>query len=145
MSPGYLKSTWCAKERNAFLSVAPDCIEKGRIFIVNHRDTNRSEIPAEFRELKGYKFWTREGGVTRPLGHAGVKEQEYWGQLFTLGDSITKTLDEIRAARQSGPAPVTDASAVFLAHSTDDLEAREEELVSYLSQAGLEPVWLDWV
>jgi TIR domain len=71
MSPGYLNSEWCTKERNTFLSVARDCVEAGRVFIVNYLDTNRSEIPAEFRELKGYKFWTRDGGVTRPLqGHS---------------------------------------------------------------------------
>ncbi len=34
MSPGYLESEWCAKERNAFLTFAQDCVSTGRVFMV---------------------------------------------------------------------------------------------------------------
>src|ERR1700710_2460893 len=34
MSPGYVKSQWCTRERNSFLDFAGDCVKAGRIFIV---------------------------------------------------------------------------------------------------------------
>jgi hypothetical protein len=71
MSPAYLESEWCARERNAFLSFAQGCVSTGRVFIVGCRETDRSLIPTEFCNLIGYKFWTQDasaGGATRPLG-----------------------------------------------------------------------------
>jgi hypothetical protein len=137
MSPGYVKSQWCTRERSSFLDFARDCVRTDRIFIVEYLDTNRSEIPAEFRDLIGYKFWTQEGGTTRPLGMSGVKGDDYWNRLLTLRDSIAKTLEQMRSAQRSGPILDPARESIFLAQSTDDLEAREEELVGYLSQMGL--------
>jgi hypothetical protein len=137
MSPGYVKSQWCSRERNAFFDIARDCIATGRIFIVEYLDTNRSEVPAEFRELKGYKFWTQDGRTTRPLGISGVKGDEYWNRLLTLRDSIARTLEQLRSTKISGPILGPATESIFLAQVTDDLESREEELVGYLSQMGL--------
>ncbi|MBV8524248.1 MAG: hypothetical protein JOY71_19335, partial [Acetobacteraceae bacterium] len=149
MSPGYIGSEWCAKERNAFLSLARDRVSSGRVFIVRYRDTDRSAIPPEFRDLMGYKFWTQDqsaGGVTRPLGIGGVKddEREYWGRLYNLGDDLAKKLKELRATQKLGSTPYTATASVFLARSTDDMETREEELVAYLTQAGLSILPQTW-
>src|SRR5215813_7241175 len=66
LSPSYIASEWCARERNAFLGFARDCVSEGRIFIVHCRDLGRQLLPAEFGDLIGFKFWTKDssaGGV----------------------------------------------------------------------------------
>ena len=60
MSPSYLESEWCAKERNTFLGFAREAVAAGRIFIVNCRDTDKSGIPPEFGDLLGFQFWTKD-------------------------------------------------------------------------------------
>jgi TIR domain len=71
MSPSYVASEWCSRERNAFLGFARDCVADGRIFIVRCRDVDPFTIPPEFGDLIGFKFWTQDtdaGGVTPPWG-----------------------------------------------------------------------------
>src|SRR5215470_1468662 len=70
LSPSYIASEWCVRERNTFLGVARDCVPEGRIFIVRCRDIDPQLLPPEFCDLIGFKFWTQDsdaGGVTRPL------------------------------------------------------------------------------
>src|SRR5262249_5595124 len=77
MSPSYIASQWCIRERNAFLGFARDCVADGRIFIVRCRAIDRLSLPPEFGDLIGFKFWTQDtdaGGVTRPLGLTNLKE-----------------------------------------------------------------------
>jgi hypothetical protein len=142
MSPSYIASEWCARERNAFLSVARDCVSEGRIFIVRCREVDRQFQPPEFGDLIGFKFWTHDadaGGVMRPLGLAGLKEPAYFAAVINLADKLSQKLNEIRAARTVGAPPSVPAEIehVFLARSADDMETREAELVSHLTQAGL--------
>ena len=142
VSPSYVASEWCARERNAFLGFARDCVSKGRMFIVRCRDIDPQILPPEFRDLIGFKFWTRDtdaGGVTRPLGLTDLKEQAYFASVINLADKLAQKLKEIKVARTAGTPPSATAATehVFLARSTDDMETREAELVSHLTQAGL--------
>ena len=142
MSPGYIASAWCADERNAFLGFAQECVSDGRIFIVRCRDIDPSALPREFGDLIGFKFWTQDtdaGGVARPLGLTGINEPAYFASVINLSDKLARKLSEMRAAH-TGAAPSSAPMAggnIFLARSTDDMETREAELVSYLTQAGL--------
>jgi hypothetical protein len=143
MSPGYIASAWCARERNAFLAFARECVSDGRIFIVHCREIEPLALPPEFGDLIGFKFWTRAagagGGVARPLGLTHVDEPAYFDSVINLSDRLARKLREMRAAGTGGVrsfAP-TAAEHIFLARSTDDMEAREAELVGYLTQAGL--------
>jgi hypothetical protein len=141
VSPSYIASEWCARERNAFLGVARDCVSEGRVFIVHCREVDRQFQPPEFGDLKGFKFWTQDsdaGGVMRPLGLADQKEPAYFTAVINLADKLSQKLKEIRTARTAG-APVSapaEVEHVFVARSADDMETREEELVSHLTQAG---------
>jgi len=142
MSPSYLSSEWCARERNAFLRFARDCVSEGRIFIVRCRDTDPKATPREFGELVGFKFWTADpeaGGATRPLGVPDSKERAYLANVINLSDRLARTLKEITAIRKAGARSALSLATehVFLARSTDDMETRGEELVGYLTQAGL--------
>jgi TIR domain len=148
MSPSYIASEWCARERNAFLSVARDCVSEGRIFIVRCREVDRQYQPSEFGDLIGFKFWTHDadaGGVMRPLGLADQKEPAYFTAVINLADKLTQKLNEIRAARIGAPSSVPAAvEHLFVARSADDMERREEELVSHLTQAGLRVLPETW-
>src|SRR5215472_1457043 len=141
MSPSYIASEWCARERNAFLGFARDCVSEGRIFIVHCRDVDRQFQPPEFADLIGFRFWTRDndaGGVIRPLGLTDLKEPAYFGGVINLADKLAQKLKEIRTARTGAPLSASaEAEHIFLARSTDDMETREAELVGHLTQAGL--------
>ena len=118
VSPSYIASEWCARERNAFLGFARQCVSEGRIFIVRCRDIDPHILPPEFGDLIGFKFWTQDGdagGVTRPLGLTDLKEPAYFAGVINLGDKLAQKLKEIRAARarsasSPGPARVERAS-----------------------------------
>lgn len=141
MSPGYLNSEWCARERNQFLEFAHKCINEGRIFIIHCRETDRNARAAEFRDLVGFQFWIKdsEAGTTRPLGMPDANERAYYTGILNLSDKIEATLKELRDRKTDEPGkPKNDRVKIFLARSTDDMETREEELRSYLTQAGVE-------
>ena len=147
MSPAYLNSQWCARERNSFLSFAADCVKYGRIFVVTQRDTEKTPAPEEFGDLLGFRFWTKdeETDVSRPLVRP---DKEYAQRVVQLSDDLGKTLrrlnngggDGSKAASVQGSGDVS----VFLARSTDDLEEREENLKRYLAQAGINVLPRTW-
>jgi len=143
MSPSYLASQWCARERNAFLGFVRDCVTAGRIFIVNCRETDRDgrRTAPEFGDLLGFKFWTEdpEARAVRPLGAPDTKERAYLASILNLSDRLAQTLRGIRAnaGQRERENPEGSARGVFVARSTDDLEGREDELRGYLTQAGL--------
>jgi hypothetical protein len=149
VSPSYIASEWCARERNAFLGVARDCVSEGRVFIVRCREVDRQFQPPEFRELIGFKFWTHDadaGGVMRPLGLTDKNEPAYYSRILDLADKLSQKLNEIRAARTEGAPPSASAEIehVFVARSAGDMETREDELVSHLTQAGLRVLPETW-
>jgi len=133
MSPAYLASEWCAKERTAFLTFVRDCVAEGRIFIVHCRETERKDIPPEFGDLVGFKFWTKDpkARATRPLGWPDQREGSYMTKILNVSDTLARALKEMNAAHEAValavPSGIT-SERIFLAHSTDDMEAREEEL-----------------
>jgi hypothetical protein len=142
LSPSYISSQWCVRERNAFLGFARDCVAEGRIFIVRCRDIDSVEMPAEFGDLIGFKFWTQDtdaGGVTRPLGLTNLRERAYFASVINLSDKLGQKLKQMRAASAAEARASTPPAAknIFIARATDDMETREAELVSYLTQAGL--------
>ena len=76
-SPSYLKSEWCARERNAFLKAVRERSAAGsRIFRVDFDQLDRNEFPPEFQELLGYPFWALDkNGNPRTLGLPMVDAQ----------------------------------------------------------------------
>jgi len=143
VSPAYLNSEWCRRERTAFLGLIKDRVAAGSVFVVFARDVARAAVPPEFGDLLGFQFWVNdaEAGTDRPLGMADVSERAYITRVLQLSHDLKRQLERLRAGGTSRPAaPVVtsaDAPAVFIARSTEDLEDREDELKTYLSQAGI--------
>jgi hypothetical protein len=144
VSPAYLNSEWCRRERTAFLNLVKDRVAAGSVFVVFARDVARAAVPPEFGDLLGFQFWVKdaEAGTDRPLGMADVSERAYITRVLQLSHDLKRQLERLRAGGgTSQPAAprvtAADAPAVFIARSTEDLEDREDELRTYLSQAGI--------
>src|SRR6185436_15110940 len=148
MSPGYLNSEWCRRERAAFLSMVKDRVASGAVFVVHLQDLERAQIPVELSDLIGHRFWVRdrEAGTDRPLGVANPNEPSYLDSIFRLSHELKEQLQMMKgpAARVTPTSlPIrVDGGAdarpvVFLAEGTEDLEDRETELRSCLTQMGL--------
>jgi hypothetical protein len=137
MSPSYLASEWCRRERNAFLSVVNDRIAAGSLLVVRARPVVRDVQPEEFRDLRGIEFFSSESGSRhRLLGIPSANELPFIERICALTEELAAQLQSLRARRETG-RPSSSATKVFVATATDDLEDREKDLHGYLTQAGL--------
>lgn len=134
MSPSYLRSPWCDRERRVFLD-AVEARPPGSMLVVRARPVDRDRQPDEFRDLRGIEFFaTVDGpGEHRLLGTPDPNELPFIERIISLAGELAEQLDRIPAA--AGPRT---GKRVFVAAATDDLEDREAELRSYLDQAGLD-------
>lgn len=138
MSPSYLKSAWCDRERRAFLDVVKDRAA-GSMIVVRARPVERDRQPEEFRDLRGIDFFAAMEGVAvhRLLGSPDPNERPFIERIVTLSGELAEQLDRAEPLDRAPVAPRA-GKRVFVAEATDDLEDRESELRSYLDQAGLE-------
>jgi hypothetical protein len=143
LSPGYLESEWCARERNAFLRQAQQITAQGqgRIFLVEKRQIDWDQKPAEIRDIKGKAFWVKEADRVITLGDPMPRgeEVEYYRRVNDLGRELADQLKRMRAtAGQQLPAgDAESARQVLLADVTDDLVDQREEVKRYLQQQGI--------
>lgn len=142
LSPGYLASEWCLREKNAFLCAAQDRVRSGsRTFIVEMDRLESSQPPVEFGELLGYRFWAadRKGGPSHTFGIPNLDES-FYKKVNELCNDLAKELHRLKnAARESvrlSPIQATQPT-VFLAEATDDLESERDDVKAYLDQAGI--------
>jgi len=153
LSPAYLKSEWCRRERNEFLAAVKDRVERGSLFLVRARPVDQGEIPPEFGALLGYSFSVLDPDMRaeRPLGIPDPLEPKFIKRVFELSQDIKQQVARLNAepaspapgTRTGAPAP-TGTRCVFVAPSTDDLADREDDLRAYLSQAGISVLPATW-
>lgn len=139
MSPSYLRSDWCRRELNAFLSVVRHRVAKGSVFLVRARPVGHHDQPEELRDLRGIQFYSSDADSDhryRLLGNPSTSELSFVDRVCTLGEELALQLDRLP---EGTPLPgCTAGERVFVAKATEDLEDREEELRNYLAQAGLQ-------
>jgi len=160
LSPGYIASEWCERERCTFLAMVQERVRSGsRVFIVEFDEV--TERPCEFEDLLGYRFWVRgqEGEPPRTLGMPqlnpdNLRDQPYYDRLNKLRSNLAEELKQLKETAET-PAPVTSVQepeeqesdsrpVVFLAEVTDDLEPLRDEVKGYLDQAGLRVLPETW-
>jgi len=147
VSPRYLASEWCRREREQFLKLVSQRTQAGsRVFKVEFDKMEGRQLPAEFSDTIGYQLWTEnwDDKTTRTLGFPNPLEEEYWTRLNRIAVHLR---DEIKRCEQGRSLP-HDSSAnenaktdtkkvsIFLAEATDDLDAKRNEVKDYLEQAG---------
>jgi hypothetical protein len=155
VSPGYLASEWCNREREAFLSLVRERVNAGSsVFLVESDQVERKSLPGEFGDILGYRFWApgREGEPPRTLGWPVIDQDDtqnarlYYDRLNVLSHDLAV---EIKRQRQTSPFPPEMSNTqtgpiVFLAEVTDDLDLLREDVKSYLLQAGLQVLPKTW-
>lgn len=145
LSPGYVASEWCRREKDTFLKLLSDRARAGsRVFVVERDRVEPSTRPPELAELTGYRFWVtdREGQAPRILGvpKPSPNDERYYDKLTDLSYDLA---NELRALKTNSETPAIRAEVadnrpkVFLAQATDDLDPVRDEVGRYLDQAGV--------
>jgi hypothetical protein len=163
LSPGYLASEWCKREKDAFL----DLIKERRgscVFIIERNKIEDRDRPPEFNDLKGFKFWRvgQEGKSTHVLGTPVLAKEltpevrEYYGIVDGL---IKELVDELHQMKAAAKLPATSGNqirdmspeslspgqpTVYLAQVTDDLESERNNVKRYLTQAQVNVLPATW-
>jgi hypothetical protein len=156
VSPGYLLSEWCGREREEFLRLVKERTDSNyRMFLIELDRVLKNEFPLEFSDLIGYRFWTTEkdSRIPRTLGTPipDPGDQEYYKQLNRVCVEIAEELKRLRAIPDRGSRSGRTAESsenskptAFLADVTDDLESRRDDVMDYLKQAGINVVPEGW-
>jgi hypothetical protein len=146
MSPTYMNSTWCQRERNSFLQCLAGRAERGDIFLVERLSMDHETYPRELGNPKGFKFWTVDPNtkiarsVDIGVGASRDLVEQYASAVVNLSEKLAKhirTLQSAPAATAVVQKDLSSAPRVFVARSTDDLEEREDEFRAYLAQMGV--------
>ena len=124
LSPGYLASEWCIREKNAFLQL----IKQGssRIFVIEREKIEPQQRPDEFRDLTGFPFWVsdRPGKPPKILGEPvpTKDDREYFTLVTDLVYELEDALCSLRKEHEQTPdAAIKELKpTVFLAQVTDD-------------------------
>jgi len=141
LSPGYLASEWCNRERNAFLELIRE--SGSRIFLIERDLVEPRNCPSEFHDLLGFRFWIRdrEGKPPRILGvpEPSKDEREYYSRVDDITFELAEELSNLKKAYEEPPGSGSEQKrlTVYLAQVTDDLEQDRISMKSYLSQYGI--------
>lgn len=134
LSPGYAASEFCLRELAAFLdSHAGEAAE--RLFVVEHMPlADAQPMPEAFRDIRKYRFYKldhdqipRTFAQPEPL----PDEREYFQKIDDIARDIAHKLADNAARKPAKPT-------VLVAEVTDDLEARRDDVLRYLDQAGID-------
>src|SRR5712691_3390036 len=121
LSPGYLASEWCKRERNAFLhSIRSGANSQQSIFLVVKEKVDREQWPSEFQNLVGYQFWKQEiDGRVMTLGSPAPTPDEpaYYHGLHDLAWGIVQTLKELKETATTA-SPSLDVAAPEISVAT---------------------------
>jgi hypothetical protein len=154
LSPGYVASEWCDRERRTFMQLIRQRLDADqRVFVVQRDVVEDRERPEELKDVRGYQFWEYRGKRPRILGDPKPRDDDevYFEKVDDLARDIAKQLKLLKGGAESGdpdsaPAvePVNDRHAVngdrstfvYLAEVTDELDGAREEVKRYLDQQG---------
>ena len=144
VSPAYLRSEWCRRERSTFLEALRRRAEAGAAFVVAIEGLARERVPEEFQDLVGYQFWKPldDGHTTRPLRVDFEADREpYYDRLCQLVQNVADHLDGLARQRAGPPPPLPPQPTakppqLVLAEVTDDLLHQREDVKAYLEQLG---------
>ena len=108
VSPAYLASEWCERERQTFLKLVDDRLQSNsRVFVVNKMMIEDHERPEEFRHLLGYQFWRQErkGSAPRTLERNRQSDREAFDDVMNeLAWDVVKELKRMKSTATVGGA-----------------------------------------
>ncbi len=146
VSPRYLASEWCRKEREEFQKLVSQRTSSGSpVFRVDF-DRIQEQLPAEFQDLFGYKFWSEnwDDKTTQTLGFPDPLDEEYVRVLNRIAVHLKDEIKDLEHVSSQSPRATENAAvkrdsgkgSVFLAEVTDDLDGKRNHIKDVLKQAG---------
>ncbi|MDM8524857.1 TIR domain-containing protein [Desulfococcaceae bacterium HSG8] len=112
VSPGYLNSARCSRERLTFLR------KSGDVIIVERERIDENALPGELRAIRPYRFWVEDKEIKIPItfGHPVVnaeKDTEYFKLINYMSYALAKKIASAGSATgASTVSGVSGASAV---------------------------------
>ena len=92
LSPGYLESEWCTREKDTFLKLVDERrANEGRVFLIERDKIELEARPPEFGDLLGYHFWKedRQGRLrTLRISRSGDDESAFLDVLEDLRENF---------------------------------------------------------
>ncbi len=106
LSPGYLASEWCLREKDTFQSLAAAHRDgDSRVFIVERDQVEWEDRPTEFSDLLGYRFWVPGEGDGAPMilgmpfpDPKNPRQMPYFDQLTRLACNLADELKELKGS-----------------------------------------------
>lgn len=163
LTPRYLVSEWCTRERDVFVSHAKASQNwlignKARFFKVIKTPVPFQQHPESVRDLLGYEFYKIDQETQRPkelTPEAGLElERAYWSKIDDLAYDIAGMLDQLESMQpKKSSVTVPDITAesskteevqndkdktVFLAETSYDLHDTRDALKRDLMQNGFQ-------
>ncbi len=146
LSPGYLASPWCQREKGVFLNAVQERRRAGsRVFLIELDDIGMEDRPSEFQDTLKYQFWMKDHKTRSPriLGYPKPNypdDQPYYERLSDLAYEIADELKRLRKLPDmdtSAHQSTENRPCILLAEVTDDLDSQRNEVKRYLDQAGI--------
>lgn len=149
LSPGYLASSWCIKEKDTFLEILNSRKQGLSNIIVVERDRlDDNTIFTELNDSITMRFWVAkdEKSPSRTLGDPDPESDKegYWNKINDLVHSLSEKIKNLKKYYDTPqPQGATDTvqtpknhykTTLFLAEVTDDLDPFREEVKRYLDQ-----------
>lgn len=144
VSPGYLDSEWCRKEREKFLELIKERTDAdSRVFLIELDKVERSEFPQEFHELVPYYFWSldRKTKTPKTLGWPEPNpdiHNEYYEELNRLCVVLRDELRRLKSAgaqRLQRQQPAAEATPEEAAEAGKAKEAQGAKAVPTLAES----------
>jgi TIR domain len=161
LSPGYVSSDWCRRERNAFLEAIRSRGE-APVLVIAKEPMPDEALPAELRDRKRFPFYGGRDNITfgHPLPNPdNPAHAPFYLKILELSRAIADVLTKMTSPSPSRALPEpglpdhpqkplfrTSVAAspqligrrVFLAETTDDLEEERDGVRAFLDQHGIE-------
>lgn len=147
LSPGYLASDWCSREKSTFFNVIRN--RKPRVLVIERSLVEIDERPAEIGDFVSFQFWVKEhnGRYQKTLGDPELIKGDshyytYIDRVKEVSYTLKKTLNELKKSGTINKDRVdqTKKISVFLADTTDDLDQTRRSVSNYLKQFDIQVI-----
>ena len=158
LSPGYVRSDWCGRERAAFMQAVRSRGD-APVFVVAKEWIEDATVPVELRDYKRFPFFSGNENDWATFGNPRPNPDDprhapFYDNIVKLSRAMAGVL-----TRLSTPSPLPGLSdhtippiirptpndrpkltgkRVFLAETTDDLEGDRDKVRAFLDQLGIE-------
>jgi TIR domain len=138
VSPSYLGSDWCRRERELFLKAVSSEAGKSRLFKVLKIPVKLETLPGEMQNVRGYQFFREddERDTFMPLDPSIDPSlmRDYWLKFNDLAQDLSRLL--LSLFQPPAPGPTPSKPKVYLADTTFDLQREHDEVKRELLHHG---------